>query len=124
VAFQPQHFHATLDQWNRMVIPLVVQGFAEFGGEFYLGGHSCYHTKLHENVNQKPQLAPVNSIYKRLHSCGNCREPLSLYDRLCGPCPRCGAVNLASPDITPDVARAMLAELKARRRELGLSDHP
>lgn len=76
------------------------------------------------SIPQENKDRAARELYKRLHSCSHCREPLSLYDRLSGPCPRCGAVNLASPDITPDAARAMLIELKARRSELGLSDHP
>jgi len=66
----------------------------------------------------------ARDLFKRLHSCVYCREPLSLYDRLSGPCPRCGTLNLAGPDMTPDAARALLIELTARRRELGLSDQP
>ena len=66
----------------------------------------------------------ARDLYKRLHSCGYCREPLSLSDQLSGPCPRCGTLNPVGPDITPEAARAMLIELTARRRELGLSDHP
>ncbi len=66
----------------------------------------------------------ARDLYKRLHSCSRCRDPLSLFDRLSGPCPRCGASNLAALDVTPDEARALLIELTARRRELGLSDHP
>jgi hypothetical protein len=66
----------------------------------------------------------ARDLYKRLHSCNRCRDPLSLHDQLSGPCPRCGALNPVGPDITPDAARAMLIELTARRRELGLSDHP
>jgi hypothetical protein len=66
----------------------------------------------------------ARDLYKRLHSCDHCREPLSLYDQLSGPCPRCGALNQTGFNMTPDAARAMLIELTARRRELGLSDHP
>ena len=66
----------------------------------------------------------ARDLFKRLHSCSRCRDPLSLYDRLSGPCPRCGASSLAGLNLTPDAARALLVELTARRRELGLSDHP
>ncbi len=66
----------------------------------------------------------ARDLYKRLHSCNHCREPLSLYDQLSGPCPRCGAFDPADPNLTPETARALLNELTARRRELGLSDHP
>ena len=66
----------------------------------------------------------ARDLYKRLHSCDRCREPLSLYDQLSGPCPRCGAPNQIGLDIAPEAARAMLIELTAHRRELGLSDHP
>jgi hypothetical protein len=45
-----------------MVIPLVVQGPTLFRGEFDLGSHICHHTKPHEYVKQKPQLAPVSSL--------------------------------------------------------------
>jgi len=76
------------------------------------------------SIPQENKDRAARDLYKRLHSCGQCREPLSLYDRLSGPCPRCGALNLADPSMTPDVARAMLIELTARRHELGLSDHP
>ncbi len=65
----------------------------------------------------------ARDLYKRLHSCDRCRAPLSLYDQLSGPCPRCGAVKQVGLDLTPEAARAMLSELIARRRELGLSDH-
>ncbi len=34
----------------------------------------------------------ARDLYKRLHSCDRCREPLSLYDQLSGPCRRCGAL--------------------------------
>jgi hypothetical protein len=66
----------------------------------------------------------ARDLYKRLHSCDRCREPLSLYDQLSGPCPRCGALSQAGLNLTPDAAHAMLIELQARRRELGLSDQP
>ncbi len=66
----------------------------------------------------------ARDLYKRLHSCNRCREPLSLYDQLSGPCPRCGALDLAGLNLTPEAARALLIELTARRRELGLIDHP
>ena len=66
----------------------------------------------------------ARDLYKRLHSCDRCREPLSLYDQLSGPCPRCGAPNQIGLNMTPEAARAMLIELTAHRRELGLSDHP
>ena len=66
----------------------------------------------------------ARDLYKRLHSCDRCREPLSLYDQLSGPCPRCSAPNQIGLNLTPEAARAMLIELTARRRELGLSDHP
>ncbi len=66
----------------------------------------------------------ARNLYKRLHSCNHCREPLSLHDQLSGPCPRCGKFDLAGLNLTPEAARAMLNELTARRRELGLSDHP
>ena len=73
---------------------------------------------------QETQDRAARDLYKRLHSCGRCREPLSLYDQLSGPCPRCGALNPPGSNMTPDEARAMLIELTARRRELGLSEHP
>ena len=76
------------------------------------------------SIPQQNKDRAAHNLYKRLHSCDHCREPLSLYDQLSGPCPRCGALNLPSPDMTPEAARAMLIELTARRRELGLSDHP
>ncbi len=66
----------------------------------------------------------ARDLYKRLHSCGHCREPLSLYAQLSGPCPRCGTLDPAGLNLTPEAARAMLIELTARRRELGLSDQP
>jgi uncharacterized paraquat-inducible protein A len=66
----------------------------------------------------------ARNLYKRLHSCDRCREPLSLYDQLSGPCPRCGAQHQVGLDLTLDAARALLIELQARRRELGLSDQP
>ncbi len=66
----------------------------------------------------------ARNLYKRLHSCNHCREPLSLYVQLSGPCPRCGALDLAGLSLTPEAARALLIELTARRRELGLSDQP
>ena len=50
----------------------------------------------------------ARDLYKRLHSCGQCREPLSLYDQLSGPCPRCGVLSQAGLNVTPDAARAML----------------
>ena len=56
---------------------------------------------------------------RRWHVCGGL---LTLADELQGRCPNCSAVLLAGPDITPEQARAMLATLKARRRELGLSE--
>jgi hypothetical protein len=66
----------------------------------------------------------ARDLFMRLHSCDHCREPLSLYDRLSGPCPRCGTSDLAGLNLTPEAARVLLTELTARRRELGLSDHP
>ena len=66
----------------------------------------------------------ARDLYKRLHSCDRCREPLSLYAQLSGPCPRCGALTQVGLDLTPEAARALLVELTARRRELGLSDQP
>ena len=66
----------------------------------------------------------ARDLYKRLHSCNHCREPLSLADQLSGSCPRCGTLNPVDPGMTPDAARTLLSELTARRRELGLSDHP
>ncbi len=76
------------------------------------------------NTSQENKERAARDLFKRLHSCGHCREPLSLYDQLSGPCPRCGASNLAGLNITPDEAPVLLTELKARRRELGLSDRP
>jgi hypothetical protein len=66
----------------------------------------------------------ARNLYMRLHSCDRCRDPLSLYDQLSGPCPRCGASSQVGLNLTPEAARALLSELIARRRELGLSDHP
>jgi hypothetical protein len=52
----------------------------------------------------------------------SCFTPVTLADQLGGtPCPGCGALNLAGP-IEPEQARYMLKQLKARRRELGLSE--
>ena len=64
----------------------------------------------------------ARTLYDRDHLCVNCFEPVTLADQLAlTACPHCGALNLAGP-LTPEEARAMLKELKARRRELGLSE--
>jgi hypothetical protein len=76
------------------------------------------------NTSHETQDRAARDLFKRLRSCIRCREPLSLYDQLSGPCPRCGTLNLPGPNMTPDEARDMLIELTARRRELGLSDNP
>jgi hypothetical protein len=52
--------------------------------------------------------------------CVHCFEPVTLADQLAlTACPHCGALNLAGP-LTPEEARAMLKELKARRRGTGV----
>jgi len=54
------------------------------------------------------------------HHVAPCSGPLTLYDRLTGVCPHCGAVIVAGPDITPERAAEMLRELQWRRWVLGL----
>ncbi len=72
-----------------------------------------------ENIDRS-----ARELFDRDHLCGACHGLISLADQLGGRCPHCKALLLAGPDMTPDRAGAMLAELKARRRELGLSDQP
>jgi hypothetical protein len=63
----------------------------------------------------------ARTLYDRDHLCVRCFEPMTLADQLGNaPCPVCGAPNLAGPDITPEIGRAMLRQLEARRKELGL----
>jgi DNA-directed RNA polymerase subunit RPC12/RpoP len=50
-----------------------------------------------------------------------CLGYISLYDELIGRCPHCGSLIVAGPRVTPERAREMLAVLRARRRELGLT---
>jgi hypothetical protein len=63
----------------------------------------------------------ARELYDRDHHCGACHGLVSLADQLGGRCPHCGALIMAGP-IMPDRAAAMLAELKARRVALGLSN--
>lgn len=55
-------------------------------------------------------------------TCARCRRELSLAECLKHECSACGALTVAglAPDVTPERARKMLAELRARRAELGL----
>lgn len=64
----------------------------------------------------------ARTLYDPIHLCVSCFTPVTLADQLAGTsCPGCGALNLAGP-IEPEQARHMLKQLKARRRELGLSE--
>ncbi len=63
----------------------------------------------------------ARTLYDRIHLCIRCFEPMTLAEQLGGAkCPACGALNLAGP-IDPDLARFMLRQLQARRKELGLN---
>ena len=59
------------------------------------------------------------NCYTRFHLCGTCQGAVTLAEQLAGRCPHCAAQIFAGP-FTPDGARERLAELKARRRVLGL----
>lgn len=50
-----------------------------------------------------------------------CLALISFYDELSGRCPKCGSIIVAGPGITPERAKEMLAELRARREKLGLA---
>jgi hypothetical protein len=62
----------------------------------------------------------AKELYQVQKFCESCGEELTLHDLLMGRCPRCEAIQLAGPDITHQVGRAMLHDLEQRRRELGL----
>lgn len=67
----------------------------------------------------------ARSLYAPLGAavcCARCRRELALYDCLKRECQACGALTVQglAPDVTPARAVAMLAELRARRAELGL----
>jgi hypothetical protein len=65
----------------------------------------------------------ARTLHDRDHLCVRCFAPVTLAEQLAGAsCPGCGAVNLAGPDITPEIGRVMLRDLKARRVQLGLSE--
>ena len=65
----------------------------------------------------------ARTLYDRDHLCIKCFEPMTLAVQLAGtPCPKCGLINLAGPEIDPALGQAMLRKLKARRRELGLTE--
>jgi len=72
--------------------------------------------------------AVIDSAAARLYLdftlCPDCLEPMTLADVLRFCCPHCHAITLAGkgPDVTPERAREMLAELKARRVALGLPE--
>ena len=61
----------------------------------------------------------ARELYARFHLCGACQGAVTLAEQLGGRCPHCAAPIFAGP-LTPDRARERLAELKARRRVLGL----
>jgi hypothetical protein len=63
----------------------------------------------------------ARELYTRFHLCGACQGAVTLAEQLGGRCPHCAAQIFAGP-FTPDRARERLAELKARRRVLGLSN--
>ncbi len=62
----------------------------------------------------------ARELYSRQHLCSACFGRVTWAERFGGHCPHCSAVIMAGP-IRPERARAMLAELKARRAELGLA---
>jgi hypothetical protein len=59
--------------------------------------------------------------YMRFHLRGACQGAVTLAEQLRGRCPHCAAPIYAGP-FTPDRARERRAELKARRRVLGLKN--
>jgi hypothetical protein len=63
----------------------------------------------------------ARELYTRFHLCGACQGAVTLAEQLAGRCPHCAAQIFAGP-LTPDRARERLAELKTRRRMLGLSN--
>jgi hypothetical protein len=63
----------------------------------------------------------ARELYTRFHLCGACQGAVTLAEQLEGRCPHCGAQIFAGP-FTPDRARERLAELKTRRRVLGLKN--
>lgn len=74
-------------------------------------------------VNQAELDRQARELYDRyhMHTVAPCFAHISLYDMLTGTCPKCGGIILAGSEITPERAQEMLATLKQRRRELGLS---
>ncbi len=63
----------------------------------------------------------AQELYQTHGHCRQCKQTVPLADALQCHCPHCGAIYLPGA-ITPERGRAMLATLKARRRELGLSE--
>ena len=63
----------------------------------------------------------ARELYQHGGYCGGCRRSITLADALQFCCPHCRAIYLPGA-ITPERGRAMLAELRARRREWGLSE--
>jgi len=67
----------------------------------------------------------VDRMARELHyyfgTCWKCHFEYSLATALLFKCPFCGGMILPGP-ITPERGTEMLAELKARRRSLGLPD--
>jgi hypothetical protein len=61
----------------------------------------------------------ARELYTRFHLCGVCQGAVTLAEQLDGRCPHCAAQIFAG-SFTPDRARERLAELKVRRRVLGL----
>ena len=70
------------------------------------------------NLEERDRLA--RELHDAYHLCPQCGGRVSLADQLGGACPHCAALIMAGP-ITPDRARAMLAELQRRRGDLGVS---
>ncbi len=70
--------------------------------------------------DDRDQNQQARELYARRRPCPHCRKLVSLGDELGGQCPHCGGVILAWPDIRPERAAEMLAELQDRRRALGL----
>jgi hypothetical protein len=63
----------------------------------------------------------ARGLYTQAQFNCDCGEPITLYYALRGRCPRCERIVVAGPDATtPETARQVLAEIEARRRELGL----
>ena len=75
-----------------------------------------------------PRQADTDRLARKLydydHTCFACHDGLSLADELSGRCPHCHVLILAGPNLAPDRACEMLADLQARRQALGLVGNP